>query len=60
MRRMYDVHFFAKNPKGREYMLDHVEQVFCDAEETAIALAFRRLPNEILRRPVHRAVGTPT
>lgn len=57
MRRMYDVHFFGKDGKGREYMLDHTEHVFCDGEEMAIAMGFRRLPAEILRRPVHRAVA---
>jgi hypothetical protein len=54
---MYDVHFFSRDGKGREIQLKHVERVFCDGEERAIALAFRRVPAEILRRPVHRAVA---
>lgn len=55
MKRMYSVHFFARTEKGKEYVVDHVEDVYCDSTEEAIQLGFRRIPNDILRRPVLRA-----
>lgn len=54
---IYSVHFFARTEKGKEYMIDHVEEVLAEGVAEAIPLGMQRLPAEIMRRPVTRAVA---
>ncbi len=57
MRRMYDVHFFARTEKGKEYMVDHVETVYARGTGEALRLGLRRIPTEIMRRPITRVAA---
>jgi hypothetical protein len=54
MKRMYSVHFYARSEKGKEYLIDHVEDVYCEGTDSAVSLGLRRLPSEIMRRPITR------
>jgi len=54
---VYDVVLFARTEKGKEYMMTHSERVFAPDEVRAIELGVRRVPSEVMRRPVTRVAA---
>jgi len=56
-RFTYDIVLFARTEQGKEYMMTYKERVFADDEVQAIETGVRRIPSEVMRRPVTRVAA---